>query len=418
MAAAAESARVFCNVVDDPQHCSYITPAVVDRGPVVVAVSSGGSAPVLARRLRASIEALLPQRIGSLAELSGRWRARVAARLPDLRERLRFWERFFGQGFFDSPAARSALAGDVDAAEAELAALLDAADGAATPGEAWLVGAGPGDPDLLTLAALRALQAADLVLYDRLVPPAIVDLARRDAERVAVGKRPGGQPGDGCVPQEEINRRLVEAVSAGLRVCRLKGGDPFIFGRGGEEAAALQAAGLRFRVIPGITAATGCAAAAGIPLTLRNVAHAVTFVTGHRRPGAGGPANGPASGPVVDAAADPDWDALAADAADPARTLVIYMGVRRYPELMRELVARGRAADTPVAIIERGTTPRQRVVRGTLGQLAMLAAAHAVESPALLIIGKVAAVSGAVQDTRPDIGAPRAALPLAATHQG
>ncbi len=371
----ATAARVFCNAVDLQDNCSYITPAIVDRSPVTIAISTAGSAPVLARRIRARIEAMLPNTLGRLAALSRRYRERVLERLPDLSPRIRFWEQVF-----DGPTADAALAGDIEQAERELDALLDNADELAeSPGIAWLTGAGPGDPDLLTMKALQALQAADVVVHDRLVSDEILALARRDATRISVGKTPGCKTNS----QEQINALLVELVSAGKRVCRIKGGDPFIFGRGGEEAEALAAAGLDYRVIPGITAAAGCAAYAGIPLTHREAAQSVVLLTAHGKNS-------------IDTL---DWPSLARD----RQTLAVYMGVRRFPDLVTKLIEHGRAPETPVAIIERGTTAEQRVIRGTLGQLTLLAEAHRVEAPALLLIGEVAARGTAAG--RPEFGA-------------
>ncbi len=358
VAAAAERRRIFVNAVDSKANCSFLTPAIVDRSPLIVAISSGGSAPVLARRIRARIEAELPARLGTLARAAGRWRARVATALPEFSRRLRFWETVFD--------GRLADAGDAAATDRAMANRLEAAVDDYTPaGIAWLVGAGPGDPQLLTLAALQAMQQADVILHDRLVSDAVLALARRDAERIAVGKVPGCRTN----PQANINERLVSLVAAGKRVCRLKGGDPFIFGRGGEEAAALDDAGLPYQVIPGITAAAGCAAAAGIPLTHRDVAQSVVFVTAHGK----------------DSIDRLDWPSLARD----RQTLAVYMGVGRFETLMRKLTRHGRPADTPIAIIERGTLPEQRIVRGALGQLPMLARAHRIRSPAMLIIGEV-----------------------------
>ncbi len=357
----ASERRIFCNAVDRQDNCSYITPAIVDRSPVVVAISSAGSAPVLARRIRARIEAMLPARLGDLAVLAARYRRRVLERLPDLSRRIRFWERVF-----DGPAAANALAGDLDAAAVDIESLLLGQENAGR-GVAWLTGAGPGDPDLLTLKALNALQSADVIVHDRLVSEEILALARRDAERISVGKTPGCRANG----QDSINALLVRLVGAGKRVCRLKGGDPFVFGRGGEEAEALEAAGLDYKVIPGITAAAGCAAYAGIPLTHRDAAQSVVLLTAHGK----------------DSLDSLDWPSLARD----RQTLAVYMGVRRFPVLMNELIRHGRPADTPIAIIERGTTRDQRVLRGTLGQLTLLAEAHQVEAPAILLIGDVAA---------------------------
>ena len=353
----AERRRVFCNAVDDKASCSYITPAIVDRNPVLVAISSGGAAPVLARRLRSRIETMLPASLGDLAVLAAQWRDRVKARFADFNVRLRFWEHFFDRPFGDGPS---------DASDETFESLLENFE-SDIDGEAWLVGAGPGDPDLLTLKALRTMQAADVILHDRLVSSEVLDLARRDAERISVGKQAGCKG----TTQEDINELLVRLVKEGKRVCRLKGGDPFIFGRGGEEAEALDAAGLRYSVVPGITAAAGCAAASGIPLTHRDAAQSLMLLTAHGKQGND----------------EFDWSALARD----RQTLAVYMGVSRFPHLSRRLIEHGRATDTPVAIIENGTMPSQRVVKGTLGQLPLLSAAHQVSSPAMLIIGEVAA---------------------------
>ena len=359
---AATRAGVFCNGVDDIDNCSYITPAIVDRGSVVVAVSSGGSAPVLARRVRERVEAALPAGLGRLAELAKRWRTRVRNHFDTLLERRRFWE-----SVFDGPAATRATNGDIHGAEAEMSKLLRSS-GVSQTGEAWLVGAGPGDPGLLTLRALQILQQADVILHDRLVSDKVLALARRDADLVSVGKTPGCKANS----QEEINDLLISLVASGKRVCRLKGGDPFIFGRGGEEAEALTEASLPYEVVPGITSAAGCAAAAGIPLTHRGASQSVAFVTAHGK----------------DSEENLDWKSLARD----RQTLAFYMAVRRFPVLMNKLIENGRAASTPIAIIERGTTPEQRVIRGTLGQLTLIAEAHHVQAPAMLIVGEVAAL--------------------------
>ncbi len=373
VATASEAHRVFCNAVDKRQNCSFITPAIVDRSPLLVAVSSGGHAPVLARKIRARIESMLPATTGELASLAGRWRARVALRYGDFRSRLRFWD-----SFFDGPIASEMLSGrggNVDGLVADLLS-RDVEDELAS-GEAWLVGAGPGDSGLLTLRALQILQSADVILHDRLVSSDILALARRDAALIGVGKTPGCKVNS----QEEINELLVRLVRDGKRVCRLKGGDPFIFGRGGEEAEALQESGLPWQVVPGITAAAACAAYAGIPLTHRDMAQSVVLLTAHGKNS-------------VDRL---DWASLARE----RQTLAVYMGVSRFRQLMRQLIRHGRAADTPVAIIERGTTPQQRVIRGTLGQLTLLAEAHRVEAPAMLIIGEVAKL-GNQESASPD----------------
>ncbi len=357
----ATDAGVFCNSVDTIDRCSYITPAIVDRSPLVVAISSGGKAPVLARHWRERLEAMLPARLARLGALAGRWRERVGKRIGNALGRRRFWEQVL-----TGPIADDILAGRDDRAERRMDDALNrgAVD---SDGVAWLVGAGPGDPGLLTLRALQLMQAADINLYDRLVSDEVLALARRDADLVPVGKNPSGD----SVPQDDINALLVKLVHEGKRVCRLKGGDPFIFGRGGEEAEVLDAAGCRYEVVPGVTAAAGCAAYSGIPLTHRNAAQSVVLLTAHGQ----------------DNVENLDWPSLARD----RQTLAVYMGVRRFPELMNRLIEHGRAADTPIAIIERGTTPEQRIVRGTLGQLTLLADAYRLQSPAILIIGEVAA---------------------------
>ena len=361
----ASDAGIFCNGVDDIDNCSFITPAIVDRSPVIVAISSGGAAPVLARKLRAQIELLLPAGLSTLGRLARQWRDRVRARVDSLLGRRRFWE-----SVFDGPAAGHAVAGDIAAAEAEMTRLLEASD-ETQPGEAWLVGAGPGDPGLLTIRALQVMQAADVILHDRLVSDEVLALARRDADLISVGKTPGCRANS----QEEINALLVDLVGQGKRVCRLKGGDPFIFGRGGEEAEALARAGHRYRVIPGITAAVGAAAYSGIPLTHRDLSQSVTFVTAHGK----------------DSVDRLDWAALAGN----GQTLAFYMAVRRFSTLMNALIDNGRAPDTPIAIIEKASTPQQRVLRGTLGQLLLLSEAHGVTAPAMLIVGEVAALGDA-----------------------
>src|SRR5262245_1961023 len=297
IAARARTARIPVNVVDRPDLSTFIVPAIVDRGDVVVAVGTGGAAPVLARRLRARIEALLPQRVGYLASLMGKYRARLNAAVTSLTDRRRFWEQVI-----DGPIGRAVLAGQPHG-EALLAEAIDNGAPVKRVGTVALVGAGPGDPDLLTLRALHALQDADIVFYDELVTAGVLDRARRDAERVFVGKR-RGEPGIG---QDEINRRLVDAAHAGQRVVRLKGGDPFVFGRGGEELEHLRAAGVPTVIVPGITAALGCAAEAGLPLTFRNEPSRLAIITAHR----------------AAEAATVDWSAL----ADAQPTMVVYMGL-------------------------------------------------------------------------------------------
>ena len=347
------------NVVDDPELCSFIVPAIVDRSPVMVAVSTSGLSPVLARGIRARIETALPNGLGRLAELAGRYRDVVARRLPDGDSRRRFWERLF-----EGPVAEHMFANqDADAESALLDALNTADRG--NNGQVFLVGAGPGDPDLLTIRALRLLQSADVIVHDRLVSDEVLDLARRDADRVYVGKRCG----DHVMTQADINALLVRLAHEGKRVVRLKGGDPFVFGRGGEEMETLAREGITCHVVPGITAATGCAAYAGIPLTHRDHAQHCVFVTGHGK----------------DGAPDLNWPAL----ARPKQTLVIYMGLKQLPTISENLIAHGLAATTPAAIVENGTTPRERVVLGTLVDLPARARAESITGPSLIIVGDV-----------------------------
>ncbi|HDX8645656.1 MULTISPECIES: siroheme synthase CysG [Aeromonas] len=353
----ANQARIFANVVDDPKRSSFIMPSIIDRSPLMVAISSGGKAPVLARLLREKLEAMLPQHLGAVAAFAGSLRDRVKARFATMGERRRFWERLLGADRLGQALARG------DRASAHQLADNLFADESQTGGEVVLVGAGPGDPGLLTLHALRQMQQADVVVYDRLVSDEVMALVRRDAKRIFVGK----QAGNHCVPQEGINQLLLEEAKKGQRVVRLKGGDPFIFGRGGEELETLVGTGVGFQVVPGITAASGCAAYAGIPLTHRDHAQSVRFVTAHGKGGA----------------RDLDWPLLAKD----KQTLVFYMGLSSCATIREQLLAHGKGGDTPVALIERGTQPSQRVIRGTLDQLPELAIG--VESPALIMVGSV-----------------------------
>lgn len=353
----ANQARIFANVVDDPKRSSFIMPSIIDRSPLMVAISSGGKAPVLARLLREKLEAMLPQHLGAVATFAGSLRDRVKARFATMGERRRFWERLLGADRLGQALAR----GDHASAH-QLADTLFAEESKAH-GEVVLVGAGPGDPGLLTLHALRQMQQADVVVYDRLVSDEVMALVRRDAKRIFVGK----QAGNHCVPQEGINQLLLDEAKKGQRVVRLKGGDPFIFGRGGEELETLVGTGIGFQVVPGITAASGCAAYAGIPLTHRDHAQSVRFVTAHGKGGA----------------QDLDWPLLAKD----KQTLVFYMGLSSCGVIREQLLAHGKGGDTPVALIERGTQPCQRVIRGTLEQLPELAVG--VESPALIMVGSV-----------------------------
>ena len=359
VAAAARAAKRFCNVVDDPALCTFIMPAIVDRSPVTIAIGSSGLSPVLARWIKGVIETLLPARLGALAELAGRWRARVREQVADPTERRHFWERVV-----TGVVAEHAFAGrDADAERALEQALSSwGSDDVARRGEAYLVGAGPGGIDLITIRGRQLLATADVVLYDRLVSAELLQYARRDAELVCVGKTPR-RP---SISQKQLNRLLVSLVQSGKRVCRLKGGDPFVFGRGGEELEALAEAGLKFQVVPGVSAAEGCAAYAGIPLTLRGVAQAVLLTTGHTSDDAT-----PAIGEY-----------------QPGRTLALYMGVAQYGEIAAALLANGYAHETPVAVVESGTTERQRVIRTALGDLAAAQAALEIHPPALLIVGE------------------------------
>lgn len=359
VSAAARAAGVPVNVIDSPALSTFIMPAIVDRDPITVAISSAGTSPVLARQIRARIEAMLPANLGALARFAYRFRGAVAAVRQQGRVRRRFWERFF-----NGPIAALVLAGDERRAHEQMLAAINRPDGESEPGRVTIVGAGPGDPELLTMKAARALQEADLIVYDRLVGPGVLDHARRDADRIYVGKARGSH----ARSQAEINDLLVEKARAGLHVVRLKGGDPFIFGRGGEEQAHLQANGIPVETIPGITAAVGCAAAARIPLTHREAAQAVTFVTGHAQ----------------DGEPDLEWASLARG----NRTVVVYMGASVAGRIAGRLLAAGADPATPTAVIVNGTLADQRVLSGTLGNLNDLANA-AGAGPLLFIIGDV-----------------------------
>lgn len=356
---AAKAAKRLVNVVDRQELCNFITPAVIDRSPIQIAVSSNGASPVLCRRIRQEIEKVVPLATGLMGRLAAEARDEVKAALPDLARRRLFWEKLF-----DSVFAEYCAQGREDEARRELARQL-AAD-APQQGSVCLVGAGPGDAGLLTLHALHAIQAADVVLYDALVSDEVMRLVRKDAEKICVGKRAQGHQ----VKQEETNRLLVEHARRGRRVVRLKGGDPFVFGRGGEELQVLEAAGIPFSIVPGITAALGATAYAGIPLTHRDHAQSVQFITGHCQ------ADG----------SDVQWQNFAQN----NQTLAVYMGTIRAAEIASQLIRHGRAADTPVAIISNGTRRNQTVLSGTLGQLADLAARAA--APALIVIGQTAAL--------------------------
>ncbi|MFN0002311.1 MAG: siroheme synthase CysG [Pseudohongiellaceae bacterium] len=357
---AASARNIPVNVVDQPELCSFIFPSILDRSPVIVAVSSGGNAPVLARLLRARLETLIPSAYGALAILLGEYRYQVKQKLTSLTYRMRFWE-----SIVNGPVAEMMMSGQKAKAEELLLQQLEQGLDSNRGGEVYLVGAGPGDPDLLTFRALRLMQQADVVLYDRLVSPQILNMTRQDAEKIHVGK----QRAKHTMPQQEISNLLVTLARQGKRVLRLKGGDPFIFGRGGEEIEELAAAGIPFQIVPGITAASGCSAYAGIPLTHRDYAQSVRFVTGHLR----------------DDSCDLDWSQL----VQPGQTVVYYMGLLSLPEICKQLILHGRDPQTPIALIQQGTTPQQKVYTGTLHSMPALIASKEVKAPTLIIVGEV-----------------------------
>lgn len=349
------------NVVDDPKLCSFIMPAILDRSPLLVAFSTNGASPMLSRMLRGRLEALIPQAYGKLADFAARFRDVVKQRITAQEERRIFWE-----SALDGAIAEKILAGDEKTATSMLLAQLDAPQ--PPMGEVYLVGAGPGDPDLLTLRALRLMQKADVVLYDNLVSKPVLEMTRRDAQRIFVGKRRSNH----ALPQEEINDLLVQHAKAGKRVLRLKGGDPFIFGRGGEEIETLAEHKINFQVVPGVTAASGVSAYAGIPLTHRDHAQSCVFVTGH----------------LKDGSMDLDWEFL----ARPRQTIVVYMGLQGLPTLCEQLTAHGLPATTPIAIVQQGTTQNQRVVCGTLSTLPQNPEIAKLHAPTLIIVGGVVAL--------------------------
>jgi uroporphyrin-III C-methyltransferase/precorrin-2 dehydrogenase/sirohydrochlorin ferrochelatase len=353
--------KVLVNVVDAPQHCDVIFPAIIDRAPIVIAVSSSGAAPVLARSVRTRIESTIPANFGVLANFIGERRDEVRQQLDEQKLRL-FWE-----DFVQSEIAERVMLGRLDDAQEMFIRALDHAvkNKEVSEGEVYLIGAGPGDPDLLTFKALRLLQRADVVLYDRLVSSEIVAMSRRDAEHVYVGK----MRSEHTVPQQEINRLLIEYAGEGKKVARLKGGDPFVFGRGGEEIAGLAQNNIPFQIVPGVSAANGCACYAGIPLTHRDHAQSVRFVTGH----------------LKDGSMDLPW----AELVTPSQTVVVYMGLISLPIICEQLVAHGAPGNTPVALIERGTTPDQQAHIGTLTSIVDLVADKNVQAPTLIIVGGV-----------------------------
>ena len=361
-----EALKILVNSVDDPPHCRFMVPAIVDRSPLVISVASNGTSPVLSRQIRTQLETSIPHGMGKLAEFSGKWRAAVKAKISNPDERRVFWEDLYA-----SPLKEQVFHDNLTEADRLIEqALLEWK----TPkGEVYLVGAGPGDPELLTLKALRLMQQADVVIYDRLVSPAIMELCRRDATKIYVGKARSNH----AVPQEGINALLVEYASKGQRVCRLKGGDPFIFGRGGEEIQELFAAGVPFQVVPGITAASGCSAYAGIPLTHRDYAQSVRFLTGHLKEGS----------PEL------PWDELVYQ----NQTLVLYMGLVGLEKICEKLIEHGQRPDMPVALISKGTTPEQKVLVGTLADIASKVEENHIQAPTLTIIGDVVSLREQLQ---------------------
>ena len=356
----ANEQNIPVNVVDNPELCSFIFPAIIDRSPIIAAVSSGGAAPVLARLLRAKIESVIPPSYGRLAHLADKFRVKVKQHIKVPSQRRIFWENVL-QG----SVAELVFSGKEEEAEQQLEQTLLKQKENTTLGEVYLVGAGPGAPDLLTFRALRLMQQADVVVYDRLVSPEILDLARRDAEKIYVGK----QRQNHALPQESINILLADLAKSGKRVVRLKGGDPFIFGRGGEEIETLMQQGINFQVVPGITAASGCATYAGIPLTHRDHAQSCTFVTGH----------------LKDNSINLNWTQLAA----PNQTIVIYMGLVGLEKICQSLIEHGSPKDLPIALVQQGTTTNQRVITGTLESLPSAIAHQDIKPPTLIIIGTV-----------------------------
>ncbi len=355
----AKGQRILVNVVDHPELCSFIMPSIIDRSPVQIAVSTGGASPVLARLLRARLESMIPATYGKLAEFVASFRDKVKLRLS-FDERRQFWE-----DVLQGPIAEMLLSGHTKAATQALENLMDKTVVEQKYGEVYLVGGGPGDPDLLTFRALRLMQQADVVLYDRLVSPEVLNLVRREAERIYVGKAPTNHP----VPQGEINQLLISLAKEGKRVLRLKGGDPFLFGRGGEEIETLMDEGIAFQIVPGITSAIGSSAYAGIPLTHRDYAQSCIFVTGH----------------LKDDSINMNWDAL----AQAHQTVVIYMGLRGLPVICRELIQHGMPADKPAALVQKATTMDQRVLVGTLETLPNIVDAADINLSSIIIIGDV-----------------------------
>lgn len=357
---AAKRLNIPVNVVDAPALCTFTMGSIIDRSPIVIAVSSEGNAPVLARHIRSKIETMLPAAYGRIAAIAGEFREQVKAKFATVPARRRFWEQVL-----NGPLVERVLSGQEQAARHLLEGLLAQAEDAPMRGEVYLVGGGPGDPDLLTFRALRLMQQCDVCVYDKLVSKEVMELVRRDAELIYVGKSRDQH----TLPQDEINALLARLALAGKRVLRLKGGDPFIFGRGGEEIETLMQHGVPFQVVPGITAANGVSSYAGIPLTHRDYAQACLFITGH----------------LKDGTLDLDWQAM----ARPKQTVVIYMGLVGLDQICRQLIVHGVSPDMPAAVIQQGTTQKQRVVESTLAHLAEDVAAAGLKPPSLTIIGEV-----------------------------
>ncbi|EOI7590103.1 siroheme synthase CysG [Acinetobacter baumannii] len=353
-----EARNLLVNSVDDIPHCRFMVPAIIDRSPLIVSVASNGTSPVLSRQIRTQLETSIPHGMGKLAEFSGKWRNQVKEKISNPDERRIFWENLYA-----SPLKEQVFNDNLDVADSMLEQALQ--EWKAPKGEVYLVGAGPGDPELITLKALRLMQQADVVIYDRLVSAPILELCRRDATKIYVGKARSNH----SVPQEGINALLVDYAKKGKRVCRLKGGDPFIFGRGGEEIQELFQAGVPFQVVPGITAASGCSAYAGIPLTHRDYAQSVRFLTGHLKEGS----------PEL------PWNELVYE----NQTLVLYMGLVGLERICEQLIAHGQRPDMPVALISKGTTPEQKVVVGSLADIASKVTEHQIHAPTLTIFGEV-----------------------------
>jgi uroporphyrin-III C-methyltransferase / precorrin-2 dehydrogenase / sirohydrochlorin ferrochelatase len=361
-----EAKNILVNSVDDPPHCRFMVPAIVDRSPLVISIASNGTSPVLSRQLRTQLETIIPHGMGRLAAFSGQWRSVVKAKIINPDERRIFWENLYA-----SSLKEKVFNDQIEEANELIQQAL--IEWKTPKGEVYLVGAGPGDPELLTLKALRLMQQADVVIYDRLVSPPIMELCRRDATKIYVGKARSNH----AVPQDGINALLVKYAQEGKRVCRLKGGDPFIFGRGGEEIQELFDANVAFQVVPGITAASGCSAYAGIPLTHRDYAQSVRFLTGHLKEGS----------PEL------PWSELVYE----NQTLVLYMGLVGLEKICQRLIEHGQRPNMPVALISKGTTPEQKVVVGTLADIASKVTEHQIQAPTLTIIGEVVSLREQLQ---------------------